>query len=222
MIVMKISIFQGENIGFIWHFIKFYIISLLLFIMNFMSIFLKEIPGENGFELMIDTSIFSKDIILKAAYNFLDRGYFFFRFDENKNIILECRKKAGVNIATENIIWEYSDELLSVYLRDTLERENKAIREAIVTKAINGPLDMQNFVSLDTDAIAQTNEIDFDKDIDEILREIENDPDLKIDEEEIEKILKEIEQETESMKKPSIQINPEWLKDIKNMFQKNK
>ena len=72
--------------------------------MNFMSIFLKEIPGENGFELLIDTSIFSKDIILKAAYNFLDRGYFFFRFDENQNIILECRKKAGVNISTENII----------------------------------------------------------------------------------------------------------------------
>lgn len=219
---MKISIFQEENIGFIWYSIKFYIISLLLFIMNFMSTFLKEIPGENGFELLIDTSIYSKDIILKAAYNFLDRGYFFFRFDENQNIILECRKKAGVNLFSEQIIWEYSDELLAVYLRDTLERENKAIREAIVTKAINGPLDMQNFVSLDTDAIAQTNEIDFDKDIDEILREIENDPDLKIDEEEIEKILKEIEQETESMKKPSIQINPEWLKDIKNMFQKNK
>ena len=68
---------------------------------------------------------------------------------------------------------------------------------------------MQNFVSLDTDVTSQNKQIDFDKDIDEILREIENDPDLKIDEEEIEKILKEIEQETESMKKPSIQINQE-------------
>jgi Ca2+-binding EF-hand superfamily protein len=94
-------------------------------------------------------------------------------------------------------------------LRDILERENKIIREAIVTKAINGPLDMQNFVSLDTDITSQSNQIDFDKDIDEILREIENDPDLKIDEEEIEKILKEIEEETQSMKKPNIQVNPE-------------
>ena len=187
-----------------------------------MSVFLKEILGENSFELLIDTSIFSKDIILKAAYNFLDKWYFFFRFDENKNIILECRKKAGINISAENIICEYSDELLAVYLRDTLERENKVIRETIVTKAINGPLDMQNFVSLDTDVTSQTNEIDFDKDIDEILREIENDPDLKIDEEEIEKILKEIEEETQTMKKPTLQVNSEGLKDIKNMFQKNK
>jgi hypothetical protein len=31
----------------------------------------------------------------------------------------------------------------------------------------------------------QARQIDFDKDIDEILREIENDPELKIDEEEI-------------------------------------
>ena len=69
-----------------------------------MSAFLKEILEENGFELLIDTSIFSKDIILKAAYNFLDKGYFFFRFDESKNIILECRKKAGISLSTETLI----------------------------------------------------------------------------------------------------------------------
>jgi CBS-domain-containing membrane protein len=40
--------------------------------------------------------------------------------------------------------------------------------------------------------------IDFDKDIEDILREIENDPELKIDEEEIEKILREIEEEAAS------------------------
>lgn len=83
------------------------------------------------------------------------------------------------------------------------------IREAIVTKAINGPLDMQNFITLDTDTLPQHHQIDFDKDIDEILREIENDPDLKVDESEIEKILQEIEQETAAMKKPSLQVNPE-------------
>jgi CBS-domain-containing membrane protein len=52
-------------------------------------------------------------------------------------------------------------------------------------------------VSLDTDN-QNGNQIDFDKDIDEILKEIENDPELKIDEEEIERILKEIEEETAS------------------------
>ncbi|MDR2640889.1 MAG: hypothetical protein LBC61_06435 [Candidatus Peribacteria bacterium] len=52
-------------------------------------------------------------------------------------------------------------------------------------------------MSLDTDN-QNGNQIDFDKDIDEILKEIENDPELKIDEEEIERILKEIEEETAS------------------------
>lgn len=37
-----------------------------------MSHFLKQILQKDGFELLIDTHIFSKDIILKAAYNFLD------------------------------------------------------------------------------------------------------------------------------------------------------
>ncbi len=187
-----------------------------------MSHFLKEVAWKNSFELLIDTQIFAKNIILKAAYNFLDLGYFFFRFDAHKNIVLEFYPKEWTKKLPETIIWDFSDELLAVYLRDTLERENKVIREAIVTKAINGPLDMQNFVSLDTDAQnnTQNNQIDFEKDIDEILREIENDPDLKINEEEIEKILREIEQETQSLKKPSIQVDIEALTDVKNMFKK--
>ena len=187
-----------------------------------MSHFLKKIENQNGFELLIDTSIFEKDIILKAAYNFLDIWYFFFKFDGDKNIILECRAKDWVDFSTEKIIGEYSDELLAVYLRDKLEKDNKVIREAIVTKAINWPLDMQNFVSLDTDSNPQNNQIDFEKDIDDILKEIENDPDLKIDEEEIEKILKEIESESQSFEKPTLKINTEGLKDAKEIFKKNK
>jgi len=60
----------------------------------FMSKFLKEVITGENFELLIDTKIFPKDIILKAAYNFLDKGYFFFKFDEFGNIILEFSRKA--------------------------------------------------------------------------------------------------------------------------------
>jgi His-Xaa-Ser system protein HxsD len=180
---------------------------------------LKEVVKGQEFELVIETQIFSKDIILKSAYNLLDKGYFFFRYDKDQNMILEFTAKSDIDTDPKIIIWEFSDELLDVYLRDTLEKDNKVIREAIVTKAINGPLDMQNFVSLDTDNY-QSNEIDFDKDIDEILKEIENDPDLKIDEAEIEKILKEIEEETESISKPGITANSEGLKWAKDMFKK--
>jgi len=67
----------------------------------------------------------------------------------------------------------------------------------------------------------ENNQIDFDKDIDEILKEIENDPDLKIDEEEIEKILKEIEEETEKEDvKPEITVNLDAVKNMKEKFKK--
>lgn len=66
---------------------------------------------------------------------------------------------------------------------------------------------------------AETNAIDFDKDIDEILKEIENDPELKIDEAEIERILAEIEAETQSeLKQKAPTIDPNKLKDVKKNF----
>lgn len=78
---------------------------------------------------------------------------------------------------------------------------------------------MQNFVSLDTDKNTSDDQIEFDKDIDDILKEIENDPDLKIDEEEIEKILKEIDSWSDHQK-PSIKLDTSALNEAKNMFKK--
>lgn len=186
-----------------------------------MEQFLRKQIDWDKFELTIDTNIFNKDIILKSAYNFLDKGYFFFKFDENKNIVLQFTKKVWVNFDAETIILDFSDELLSVYLRDKLEHDNKEIREKIVGAAIANSLDTEHFVEIDMTNNQEQNQIDFDKDIDEILREIENDPELKIDEEEIERILKEIEEETESeiIEKPSITLDPNAVKNAKEKFQ---
>ena len=86
---------------------------------------------------------------------------------------------------------------------------------------------MNNFVQIDTEKRQEErNEIDFDKDIDEILREIENDPDLKIDEEEIQRILKEIEEETvgeinfsSQEKEPQIHLYNKAKENEKKKFQ---
>jgi hypothetical protein len=52
------------------------------------------------------------------------------------------------------------------------------------------------------------------------LKEIENDPDLKIDEDEIAKILKEIEDEAGRMDlTPQITLDTNALKDVKAKFQ---
>lgn len=101
-------------------------------------------------------------------------------------------------------------------LRSNLETENKVIRETIVTRALASYADVANFASIDPETLPK-GQIDFDKDIDEILREIENDPELKIDEEEINRILAEIEAETQAIQKPKLNINK--LKDAKEKFQ---
>lgn len=185
-----------------------------------MTDFLHKSANENSFELLIDADIFPKDIVLKAAYNYLDKGYFFFKYNSDKNIILQYKNKEGVDINPESIIWEFSDTLLETYLRDKLEKDNKVIRELIVEKAINGPLDTKNFVSFESTNNSQVNQVDFDKDIDDILAEIENDPDLKIDEDEIKDILAEIEDESNKIEKPTIQVNTSAVADLKKKFNK--
>jgi His-Xaa-Ser system protein HxsD len=185
-----------------------------------MQKFLNETIEKSQFELLIDTKIFPKDIILKASYNFLDRGYFFFKYDMNENIILQFTKREDNIEEPKNIIADFSDELLSTLLRHNLEKENKEIREAIVTTAISNSLDVNNFISMDTNQQEQ-NEIDFDKDIDDILSEIENDPELKIDESEIENILKEIEEENKKEpQEPVFNIDLDAVKKAKDTFNK--
>jgi hypothetical protein len=69
-----------------------------------MTDFLHKSANENSFELLIDADIFPKDIVLKAAYNYLDKGYFFFKYNSDKNIILQYKNKEGVDINPESII----------------------------------------------------------------------------------------------------------------------
>lgn len=186
-----------------------------------MEYFLRQNIEYNRFELEIDTKIFYKEVILQSAFQFLDLGYFFFKTVWESSILLQFTPKEGVKVAPEVIIWDFSDTLLEMILRYKLEKDNKIVRETIITKAINGPLDMQNFVSLDSTGNHQKNQIDFDKDIDEILKEIENDPDLQIDESEINKILDDIENETESeLQKPQLNLDVDALKDFKAKIKK--
>lgn len=179
-----------------------------------MESFLSEKIEWKKFELVIDTQIFNKFIILKAAHIFLEKGYFFFRFDENKNIIVQFTLKDWVEDKPEEILWAYSDELLNNVLRERIYEENKEIRNEIVTSAIQNSLreaELPNwwrgYEDVGENYFAtkeENNEIDFDKDIDDILKEIENDPELKIDEDEIAKILKEIEEEEEEPQKTQV------------------
>lgn len=199
-----------------------------------MTDFLKEIVKWKKFELIIDNSIFNKEIVLKTAYLFLDKWYFFFKEGWKKEIILQFTLKDWVKVKLEDIISEFSDELLNNSLREVVSKENKEIRSEIIQSAIQNSLRASelpnewNWYDETTGEYFKNDEdngwdqIDFDKDIDDILKEIENDPELKIDEDEIEKILKEIEEESEEEEKgdKEIKLDVDAAKAAKKNFKK--
>lgn len=183
----------------------------------FMHQFLSQNLENNRLEVIVDSLIFSQNIALKAAYMFLDRAYFFFA-RSGDNILVQIYPKEGQRWSAEVFALEYSDELLATLLRDKIEIENKTIRETIVRRALGSYADLPNFTTIPVEP--KNTQIDFDKDIDEILKEIENDPDLKIDEAEISRILAEIEMETQSeISQSKPKIDPSKLKNVKKNFQ---
>jgi len=195
-----------------------------------MENFLKKDIEGNKFELIIDTKIYSKEIIFKSAFIFLDKWYFFFKQDNDKNIILQFTSKEWVDEKPENIIWDFSWELLNNILREKVFEENKEVRTEIITSAIQNslreselPNNWKGYDQTEWNYFDKDEEIDFDKDIDDILKEIENDPELKIDEEEIEKILKEIEEESEKEnieEETTISVDLEWIEKAKKDLNK--
>lgn len=182
-----------------------------------MTSFLSENTENNRLELLVDGSIFSDILAMKAAYMFLDRAYFLFKKD-NHNTIVQIHPKTGEQWDATKFALEYSDELLATALRARIEQENKEIRETIVRRALGSYADLPHFTSIHSEV--QNSQGEFDKDIDEILKELENDPEIRIDEDEINRILAEIEGESQQInasKKPTIDLNK--LKDVKKNFQ---
>ena len=150
---------------------------------------IKKTLDWDGFQLTIDTKIFSKNLVLKAAYNFLDRWYFLFILDENKNIIVQCKKKEETIISSEKILLDFSDELLNIYLRSIIDEWTKSVRDAIILATLNWSIDVKNYISKEQEV---NNLENIDAEIDSILNDLKNDPELKVDEEEIKKIISEI------------------------------
>lgn len=198
-----------------------------------MEQFLNKITENNKYELLIDNNLFSKDIIMKTAFLFLDKWYFFLKKKEDNTFIVQFTLKEWSESSLETLIWDFSNELLNNSLREKLFEDNKEIRNEIITTALQNSLreaelpnawkwyEENNEGYFPSNQDNQPNQIDFDKDIDDILSEIENDPDLKIDESEIENILKEIEEESKiESEKSEITVDLNAIADVKKQFKK--
>lgn len=112
-----------------------------------MTPFLTNNTENNRLELLVDGSIFSDEIAMKAAYTFLDRAYFFFKKSGNDTIV-QIHPKEWQRWSSETFALEYADELLSTLLRYKLEKDNKEIRETIVKRALLSYADVANFRSI--------------------------------------------------------------------------
>lgn len=145
--------------------------------------FLEKSTTLDMFEVKIDLDFFSKDIVMETAYNFIDKWYFLFNKDKN-SIIVKCRTKDINSIDTEKLLLDFTDELLNVYLRSKIDKQNWELRNSIINKSLNSALDVNNFVELNIDK-ADT----VDDDIEKMLWDLEWDDDLLLEEKDIQKII---------------------------------
>lgn len=124
-------------------------------------------------EFSLDLSVFPLSICLKSVYTFLDRAYFFFERDHEKNhLIVKAISRNEKKWASDKLLLDLSDELIATTLREALEKENKTIRDAIVMKALWSIEDHAN-ISPHEQENKEEDLIDFTKDVDALLKEIE-------------------------------------------------
>ncbi|MFZ3232531.1 MAG: hypothetical protein WA194_03235 [Patescibacteria group bacterium] len=135
-----------------------------------------EILGEGTFEFFVDEGLFSKEVVMKALYPYLDTCYFFLRRTEG-GITVRCDlHDKGKDVGPAAMAGILSGAILDGYLRERVTSENKDIREKLVTTALEHSLRQAMVVEDGDDFRTITNS---GKSIDEILKELEMEFDIQ-------------------------------------------
>ncbi|SCL81219.1 His-Xaa-Ser system protein HxsD [Sporanaerobacter sp. PP17-6a] len=87
-------------------------------------------------KLYLDKRIYSIESCMKAAYAFIENYYIFLEMDE-KDIIVEIKKKDMSERITEEDIGEFYNELLNQSVREIVYKKTKNIREIIMARALH-------------------------------------------------------------------------------------
>lgn len=93
----------------------------------------------------VSTRIYSKDIIYKACYVFIDKMYIFLDISDKKDAILvTLRGKAPLlKNELEKLKGEFMNELLNCLVRENVSKRNQKILEQIVGGAMGAALGIQ-------------------------------------------------------------------------------
>lgn len=84
----------------------------------------------------IDPKIYSREIIFKAAYNFIDKYYISFSVYKDEYILASFKLKDNKNFETQTVLGEFYNELLHEALRLYIYQQTKDIRQLILGRAL--------------------------------------------------------------------------------------
>ena len=84
--------------------------------------------------LLVDESVYSRDVLLRTCYWFTDRCYLFVSRAGTGVFSVRIRAKAG-GTALDTISGEFENALIDQQVRQDIARETARLRELIVAKA---------------------------------------------------------------------------------------
>lgn len=166
----------------------------------------KTTKSDFEIEYLIDWEIFEINTVMKAAYELVDKVYMFFSKQWNDMIAQFSLKDKNLDL--EEIVKSFWEELVYHKLRYDIDKKYWKTREKILNTALWFWVSLEE-IKTDLDNIStyyqrlnQTNEIDDlppepeKRSIEDIVKDIESDPDFEEDKDEIISILREIEEES--------------------------
>lgn len=112
---------------------------------------------EEYMKFYFNKEIYSKEALLKAAYNFTDRAYMHLDIDnENYVVVIEMKGKES-NISEK----EFQNEMLAQMVRLNVQKRTKNVRELMLARALASTVIEKN----------QIEEACQEEDIDDILQD---------------------------------------------------
>lgn len=111
----------------------------------------------NTIRFVFDIGNYSKEALYGAAYVFLDKAYLFLDNKSSKKIEISLKGKKKLNKnQLENLKGEFLNELLNYTVRINLSKNNKKIREYVISQAL--------FSAFGDDQVDKEDEVKYEED----------------------------------------------------------
>lgn len=120
--------------------------------------------SERRVRLSVDESIYDLDVIMGAAYLFIDRCYVYLDREADRRVAVVLRtREATTEAALQQLAGHFANELLNQALRKNIGEANAKIREFIMARALfsaEGPSTIDKLLAeLDAEEMA-TDDLD--------------------------------------------------------------